>query len=368
VREQTPPITTSGAKRRTTRILHTVPLVVTWIDIHARTIVEETATVSINCHGFRHFSRHRPRKDTAVTIQITARKRDKSGAPVYLGRVSWVRKSRRLDGLYQVGIEFDTPGNIWDVDEVPEDWAEFSRSTVQDPASFLTEVDRILNSAPTASYYQLLDVEASTPRTEVKRHFYQLARRFHPDHHMDHPEWTPRLLALMAGLTTAYKTLSDDDAKKEYDSLLARGVEEQPSDSQKLAEGFLEKAQECVAEKNISGCILWLRRAIESEPDSSSLRAMLGRCLSAIPEYRGEAVEQFEKAIELDPRNLTAHFQYAELLEHMKVPGRARSHYLCVLELDANHREARDRLKRLSAGTPRALSLPSLLGRLTGRR
>lgn len=370
VREQTPPIPTSGAKRRSSRIIHTVPLIVTWVDGHARTIAEKTATVSINCHGFRYFSRQRPRKNTSITFQLIAKKDDKpANPPVHPGRVAWVRKSRRLDGLYLVGAELGIPLNIWDVDEVPEDWAAFSPLKLEEPASFLAEVDRILHSARTATYYQLLDVEPDTPRLEVKRRFYEFARRFHPDHHMDHPEWTPRLLALMSGLTTAYKTLSDDETKEAYDSLLARRIEEEESpDSQKLTQDYLKKAQECMAEKNFAGCILWLRRAIESEPDSSSHRAMLGRCLSAIPEYRREAIEQFEMAIELDSRSLTAHFHYAELLEQMKMPWRARPHYLRVLELNANHREAHERLKRLGAGIPRASSRPSLLGRLTGRR
>ena len=369
VREQTPPISTSGAKRRSSRIIHTVPLIVTWVDGHAKTIAEKTATVSINCHGFRYFSRQRPRKNTSITFQIIVKNEDKpANPPVYPGRVAWVRKSRRLDGAYLVGVELGIPLNIWDVDGVPEDWAAFSPSTVEEPASFLAEVDRILHSARTATYYQLLDVKSDAPRSEVKRHFYQLARRFHPDHHMDHPDWTPRLLALMSGLTTAYMTLSDDETKKEYDSLLARRIEEGSPDSDRLTQGYLEKAQECMVEKNFAGCILWLRRAIESEPDSSSHRAMLGRCLSAIPEYRREAIEQFEMAIELDPRSLTAHFHYAELLEQMKMPWQARPHYLRVLELNANHGEARERLKRLGAGIPRASSRPSLLGRLTGRR
>jgi tetratricopeptide (TPR) repeat protein len=122
-----------------------------------------------------------------------------------------------------------------------------------------------------------------------------------------------------------------------------------------------------MAEKNFAGCILWLHRVIENEPNSSSHRAMLGRCLSAIPEYRREAVEQFEMAIELDPRNLTAHLHYGELLEELKLPARARSHYLRVLELDANHWGARERLNRLNLTAPRASSGPSLLRRLTGR-
>ncbi len=369
VREQTPPISATGAKRRSSRIAHTTPMLVSWVDSLAGTIAEETATVSINCHGFQYFSKKRPKKNAPVTIQLFINEEDRDrSAKVYLGRVAWVRKSLRLDGLYLAGIEFAVPLNIWDLDEVPEDWAAFSPAPKEDPASFLAEVDRILSTASVTTHYRLLSVETSTPRSEVKRHYYQLARRFHPDHHMDHPEWTPRLLAVMEKLTEAYKTLSDDETKKEYNALLAQPAEKQPPDSRKLAQGYLEKAQECMAERNFAGSILWLHHAIEAEPNSSSHRAMLGRCLSTIPEYRREAVEQFEMAIDLDPRNLAAHLDYGELLERLNVPWRARFHYLRALEIDPNHRAAHERLNRLGAGMPRTSSKSSLLGRLTGRR
>jgi len=333
-------------------------------------IVETTTTVSINCHGCRYFSKRRPKKGSLITIQLADNKSDMPApsSATYPARVAWVRKSRRLEGLYQVGAEFVIPRNIWNVDEVPEDWAAFSPVAREDPTSFVAEVDRILRSSRSATYYQLLDVKPETSRSDVKRHFYQLARRFHPDHHMDHPEWTPQLLMLMDALTTAYKTLSDDDSKRQYDSFLARGPVEKTSDSGRLAREYIEKARECMAEKNYAGSILWLHRAIEIEPNSSSYRAMLGRCLSSIPEYRKEAVEQFEMAIEMDPQNLNAHFYYGELLEQMKLPGRARFHYHRVLELDLNHGEARERLTRIDGAGPYSVPRPSLFGRLTGRR
>ncbi len=284
-------------------------------------MIEDTTTVSINCHGFQYFSRHRPQKGAKISFQVIENNGHNLGQPTsYLGRVAWARKSRRLDGLCLVGIELGIPLNIWGFDEVPEDWAAFSTRAVEDPACFLAEVDRILRFARTANYYQLLGVEPTTFRTELKRHFYSLARRFHPDHHMDHPDWTPRLLSLMEGLTAAYKTLSDDETKKEYDSNLARRSKEDLSDAGKQTQRFLNNAQECMAEKNFGGCILWLHRVIENEPNSSSHRTMLGRCLSAISEYRAEAVGQFEMAIELDPRNVAAHFYFGKLLEQMNVP------------------------------------------------
>jgi curved DNA-binding protein CbpA len=369
VPEQIPPISASVVKRRSTRIVRSVPLHVSFMDRNTKTIIEDTATVSINCHGFQYFSRHRPQKGTEISFQIIENAgHNQCQRTLYPGSVAWARKSRRLDGHCLVGVELGVPLNIWGVHEVPEDWAAFSPPAVEDPACFLAEVDRILHFAGTANYYQLLGVEPTASRAELKRHSYSLARRFHPDHHMTHPDWTPRLLSLMEGLTAAYKTLSDDETKKEYDSNIARRSKEELSDARKQTQRYLNNAQECMAEKNFAGCILWLHRVIESEPNSSSHRTMLGRCLSTISEYRAEAVGQFEMAIELDPRNVAAHFYFGELLEQMNVPWRARSHYLRVLELDANHWETRQRLNRLSASTPRASLKPSLLVRLTGRR
>ncbi len=178
----------------------------------------------------------------------------------------------------------------------------------------------------------------------------------------------PRLLILMEALNAAYRVLSDDAAKEQYDSTRSAATDRELSEPKRMARDYLQNARECLAAKNYVGSILWLRRAIENEPNSSTYRAMLGYSLAHVPEYRREAVEQFEKAFELDPSNLTAHLQYAKLLENLNLPWRARAHYIRVLELDMNHLEARERLNRLDSAAPRPVSRPSLLSRITGRR
>ena len=369
MREKAPLFSTSGAKRRSTRIPLALPLLLTRTDGQDGNFSEKIETVTVSCHGFHYFSGHRPPKHSTLSAQLLTDNQDNGAlAQSYRGRVIWNRKSSRLRGLYLIGVEFETPRNIWNLDSAPEDWAAFSPPMMEDPDSFLAEVDRILQSVALATHYQLLGVEPRASHSEVKRKFYQLAQRFHPDHHMDHPEWTPRLLALIDSLATAYRTLSDDETKKQYDSSLARAADEKPLNPNKLARGYLEKALECMAEKNFSGCILWLHRVIEYEPGCSDHRALLGRCLSAIPEYHREAVEQFELAIELDPRNVSAHIHYGELLEQLKAPWKAKFHYARALEIDPNSREAQNRLSRLGVSMPRISSKISLLGRLTGRR
>jgi curved DNA-binding protein CbpA len=243
------------------------------------------------------------------------------------------------------------------------------RNTPVEEGLLLTEVERLLDFARTRSYYQLLDVQPDTPRSQVKRRFYQLARQFHPDRHMDHPSCTSRLQMLMDSLTVAYRTLSDDVAKRAYDSRpQAHRIGGGWLETQFLPQDCLKNAQKCFRVKNYVGSILWLRRAIDMEPRSSEYRTMLGGSLAAIPEYRHEAVEQFERAIRLDSLNIAAHFQYAQLLEQLKFPLRARPHYVRVLELDPRHLKARKRLNRLDVKSPRSVSRASLLTRLTRRR
>ena len=369
MKEKTPPIRPTDAKRRSTRVVHSVPLLITWSGPRDESIVEETATLSINCHGCQYFSRNRPKKDAQISIQIFEYKQDTSSpGEAFQARVTWVRKSRRLDGFYQVGVEFEAPQNIWPLAQPPEDWESFAPALQQEPAALLEDVERQLQFARTGDHYRLLDVHPNTDRAEIKHRFYRMARRFHPDHHMDHPEWMPRLLILMEALNAAYRVLSDDAAKEQYDSTRSAATDRELSEPKRMARDYLQNARECLAAKNYVGSILWLRRAIENEPNSSTYRAMLGYSLAHVPEYRREAVEQFEKAFELDPSNLTAHLQYAKLLESLNLPWRARAHYIRVLELDMNHLEARERLNRLDSAAPRPVSRPSLLSRITGRR
>jgi hypothetical protein len=121
--------------------------------------------------------------------------------------------------------------------EFPQDWTRFAVPRQQDLTSFVSEVESILQLGHAGTYYELLGVQSETPRAEVKRRFYQLARRFHPDHNMDRLEMTLRLEAVMDLLTLAYKTLSDDRAKKKYDLQLAKAGVPKHWSSLKLQSG-----------------------------------------------------------------------------------------------------------------------------------
>ena len=91
-------------KRRSTRIVQAVPLVVTGVDALGRPFVERTSSLIINCHGCRYQSKHYVLKNMWVTMEIP---HPETGQPprTVRGRVAWIQRPRTVRQLFQVALE-----------------------------------------------------------------------------------------------------------------------------------------------------------------------------------------------------------------------------------------------------------------------
>jgi hypothetical protein len=120
-------------KRRSTRIVQAVPITVTGTDALGQPFKERTTTVMVNCHGCKYQSKHYVPKNSMVTLDIPR----PEGGPFHTqGRVVWVQRPRTVRELFQIGLEFEVPGNFWGIAFPPEDWA----SGVDIPTSDLTGI------------------------------------------------------------------------------------------------------------------------------------------------------------------------------------------------------------------------------------
>ncbi|MGH9736479.1 MAG: hypothetical protein ACRD8A_18060 [Candidatus Acidiferrales bacterium] len=108
-------------KRRTTRIVQAVPITVTGVDALGQPFKERTTTTSINCHGCKYQSKHYVPKTATVTLDIP-RPEPAMAARKVVGRVIWVQRPRTVRELFQIGLEFDTAGNVWGIAFPPDDW------------------------------------------------------------------------------------------------------------------------------------------------------------------------------------------------------------------------------------------------------
>lgn len=235
---------------------------------------------------------------------------------------------------------------------------------------FEREVRQLIELTGKSTYYQLLEVSSETPGAEVKKNYYSLVRKFHPDNHMGNRELITPLKNLMVVISEAYKTLANEEKRAAYDkSLAAAGgfsMQREKTGAEESIDEWLNRANECLRANNFVGSIVWLRKCHEAAPESALYLAMLARSLGTISQYESEAVELFQKAIDLDPWKVPVYLQFGELLEEMELPERACEVYSKVLEINPTNAKAHERLELLKpdeVAEKRSSRIPHLFGR-----
>ena len=146
-------------KRRSTRIAQSVPITVSGVDALGQTFKERTSTVSVNCHGCKYQSRHYVPKNSTVTFEIP-RPQDDQPPRFVEGRVAWVQRPRSVRELFQIGVEFVIPGNVWGIAFPPADWFPLPNeempeipapAVVPAPPTGLDAVVKVLKDEPRAA-------------------------------------------------------------------------------------------------------------------------------------------------------------------------------------------------------------------------
>ncbi len=108
-------------KRRSTRIVQAVPITVSGVDALGQPFKERTTTVMVNCHGCKYQSKHYVPKNSVVTLEIP-RMEPAFPPRIVPGHVVWVQRPRTVRELFQIGLEFESAGNVWGIAFPPEDW------------------------------------------------------------------------------------------------------------------------------------------------------------------------------------------------------------------------------------------------------
>jgi hypothetical protein len=85
-------------------------------------------------------------------------------------------------------------------------------------AFFHTTTPRHSDSTP--NYYETLQLSPSATPAEIKRQFYALSKKNHPDHNADDPTASTRFVAI----SEAYHTLSVPEKRAQYDAQIHRSA------------------------------------------------------------------------------------------------------------------------------------------------
>jgi hypothetical protein len=143
--------------RRSTRIERSVPLIVFGQTRLGEPFVERTVSTSVNLHGCRYPSRHDYGVGTWVTLQVVGLNVEPA-PPAIRARVRSIHSSQSTRELQQVGVELETPANVWGIVAPPPDWLGVGEMTSSRPQfSAISESEAEVTAIP---------IEAEAPEAE----------------------------------------------------------------------------------------------------------------------------------------------------------------------------------------------------------
>ena len=114
----------SAAKRRSTRIERSIPLIVLGQNHTGEPFMERTAAVTLSKHGCRYPSRFDYGVGTPVTLQLMGSISGDAKPQTVRAIVRSVHPPASLRELQQVGVELETPANVWGIAPAPTDWTD----------------------------------------------------------------------------------------------------------------------------------------------------------------------------------------------------------------------------------------------------
>jgi hypothetical protein len=122
----------STERRRSQRIIESLPLAVRGIDLLGQPFEERTITLAFNRHGCRYTSKHHLPRNTWVTLDLSpsapgqpAQTSTMAGQRANLrARVAWVQRPHSIRDFFQIAVELESPANVWGLDNPPADWTQ----------------------------------------------------------------------------------------------------------------------------------------------------------------------------------------------------------------------------------------------------
>jgi curved DNA-binding protein CbpA len=220
-----------------------------------------------------------------------------------------------------------------------------SRDAIQEAYAALDKQD----------HYQILGVDKAISPAELKKVYFRLAKRYHPDSYTepDMADMKTKLESLFTRVNHAYETLSNDFKRNEYDRIQVQGTRKSPevvkARSEKLekratAAKQFETGMSAFKAGNFWGAEESFKWACQFDPENSKYFHFRGISLSRIPRRSHEAEEHLRKAIELDPEVSSYHLELGNLYLKGGLKTRALQHFNTALELDPASDAARKAL------------------------
>lgn len=214
----------------------------------------------------------------------------------------------------------------------------------------LEELREIKANLKTKNYYELLGVSRVATEEEIKRAYFNLARNYHPDRFNQEVGDISLINEVFNAITTAYRTLSDADKRKQYDAQLSAPSQESAEDLVKKAEIKYRQGRTLYNQGMYEEAIILLEEAIRLRRNKADYYLLLAMAESKLSAYKKKAEKDFLKAIEMEPWNPEGYLGLGMLYLNEGLKIKAKKQFQKALEIDPEHQQVRAALAELEKG------------------
>jgi len=200
-------------------------------------------------------------------------------------------------------------------------------------------------------FYQVLGLERTATRDQIKRAYFHLAKEYHPDRHFQAglEELTPQLEALFRGITEAYDTLLIERKRQEYDTKLAmkkvKGRDE--GSAGPSVEVQVQTGQQAFRKGDFKTAAHYFEAAVKAAPTQANYHLLLAKTLTQVPGRQRDAETHYKKAIELDPSGVDHYLGLGLLYKKSGMIQRAQRQFEEALIWDPENKTAKEELRNL---------------------
>ena len=291
---QSPLVSTPGnflaaESRRSTRIEKSVPLIVLGRNQMGEPFMERTVSVSLSMHGCRYPSRHDYGVGTWVTLQLVGLISSEEKPATVRALVRSVHPPGSLRELQQVGVELETPANVWGIVPPPADWLS-AQGTNTSTAQLAAVIAPVQDSATKKVGFGEIPMKPEPKMAEVASFAPSPAAARRPAPKVPEAPHPPRVVVTPDRLIAALQGRLQEEADKAVQAAVAKQandvIREALSSVDDARRSSLREVQELFP-KSIEAMKLSLKE--------ESAREMAAQWKADMEMYRGRAEEMAQR-------------------------------------------------------------------------
>jgi len=216
-------------------------------------------------------------------------------------------------------------------------------SGIGDSEKNIADVLAISEGLSDMDYYQVLNLTSTASSAEIKKSYFRLAKKFHPDHfdrNLPH-EIKGVVDEVFDAISKAYQVLSDEEKRAAYDSKpeSISPVEEKRS-GVKMAEVKFRQGKTLYDSGRYDEALGLLEEAVRLHGTRSRYFLLLALTQLKIPSLHKKSEANFMKAISLDQWNAEAYVGLGLLYKKEGLSVKAKKQFEKAISIDPDHKVA----------------------------